>query len=74
MLNQVAITQLKSLSGSLDEEELRAYCDGRIARFKVPHYVRFVDGFPMTVTGKIRKHEMRALEIAERGLVEAATA
>jgi fatty-acyl-CoA synthase len=58
----------------LDEEELRQFCHGRIARFKVPAYVRFVDSFPMTVTGKVQKYRMRELEIAERGLVEAATA
>jgi fatty-acyl-CoA synthase len=59
---------------SLTEEELREFCRGNIARFKIPHYVRFVDSFPMTVTGKIQKFKMRELEIAERGLVEAATA
>jgi fatty-acyl-CoA synthase len=52
----------------LDEEGLREFCRGRIARQKVPRYVRFVDGFPMTVTGKIQKFKMRELEIAERGL------
>jgi fatty-acyl-CoA synthase len=51
---------------SLDEDELRAFCDRKIARFKIPRYVRFVDGFPMTVTGKIQKHKMRELEITER--------
>jgi fatty-acyl-CoA synthase len=58
----------------LDEEGLKEFCRGKIARFKVPELVRFVDGFPMTVTGKIQKYKMRELEIAERGLVEAQTA
>ena len=58
----------------LDEGALRAFCAGKIARFKIPRYVRFVDGFPMTVTGKVQKHRMRELEIAERGLRVAATA
>jgi fatty-acyl-CoA synthase len=58
----------------LTEEELREFCHGNIARYKIPHYIRFVDSFPMTVTGKIQKFKMRELEIAERGLVEAATA
>jgi fatty-acyl-CoA synthase len=58
----------------LDEQELRAFCDGKIARYKVPQLVRFVDSFPMTVTGKIQKFKMREVEIAERGLVEAETA
>jgi fatty-acyl-CoA synthase len=59
---------------ALDEEELKEFCRGRIARFKIPRYVRFVDAFPMTVTGKVQKFVMREREIAERGLVEAGTA
>jgi fatty-acyl-CoA synthase len=58
----------------LDEDALKEFCRGRIARFKIPRYVRFVDEFPMTVTGKVQKFRMRELEIAERGLAEAATA
>jgi fatty-acyl-CoA synthase len=58
----------------VDEEELKDFCRDKIARFKIPHYVRFVDEFPMTVTGKVQKYRMREVEIAERGLVEAATA
>ncbi|MEO8591855.1 MAG: AMP-binding protein [Candidatus Solibacter sp.] len=49
-------------------EEIQAFCKGRIAYFKVPQYVRFVDGFPMTVTKKIQKFLMREQEIRERGL------
>jgi len=58
----------------VDEEGLRTFCHGKIARYKIPHYIRFVDSFPMTITGKIQKFKMRELEIAERGLVEAVTA
>ena len=58
----------------LDEEELKEFCQGRIARYKIPRYVRFVDAFPMTVTGKVQKFRMRELEIEERGLVETASA
>jgi fatty-acyl-CoA synthase len=58
----------------LDEEALKSFCRGKIARFKIPELVRFVDAFPMTVTGKIQKYKMREQEIAERGLVEAQTA
>jgi fatty-acyl-CoA synthase len=58
----------------LDEDELREFCVGKIARFKIPRYVRFVDSFPMTVTGKVQKFVMRRVEIEERGLVEAGTA
>jgi len=56
----------------LTEAELKAFCRDRIAHFKVPRYVRFVDGFPMTVTGKIRKVEMRETSIADLGLEAAA--
>jgi fatty-acyl-CoA synthase len=44
----------------LTAEGVRAFCHGRLAHYKVPRYVHVVDGFPMTVTGKIRKVEMRA--------------
>ena len=54
------------------EGDLRAYCDGRIARHKVPRYFTFVNEFPMTVTGKVRKIEMREKAIAELGLQDAA--
>ena len=54
------------------EEEIKDFCRGRIAHFKVPHYVRFVDDFPMTVTGKVRKVEMREVSVAELGLETAA--
>ena len=41
------------------EEEIRAYCRGQIATYKIPRYVLFVDAFPMTVTGKIQKFILR---------------
>ena len=50
------------------EEELRAYCKGQIASYKIPHYWKFVSEFPMTVTGKIRKVEMREVSTKELGL------
>ncbi len=56
----------------LTDEELKEFCRGKIAHFKIPHYIRFVSAFPMTVTGKIRKVEMREKSIAELGLSEAA--
>jgi fatty-acyl-CoA synthase len=58
----------------LDELALQEFCRNKIARYKIPALVRFVDAFPMTVTGKIQKFKMRELEIADRGLVEAPTA
>jgi fatty-acyl-CoA synthase len=53
----------------LDEDGLRAFCHGQIADFKIPRHVRFVDGFPMTVTGKVQKFAMREQEIRERSKV-----
>lgn len=54
------------------EDEIREFCCGRIAHFKVPQYIRLVDEFPMTVTGKIQKFRIREMEIEARGLQEAA--
>jgi fatty-acyl-CoA synthase len=58
----------------LTEDAVRAFCDGQISHFKVPRYIRFVDEFPMTVTGKIQKFHMRDAMIKELGLVEQETA
>ena len=52
----------------LTAEELIDHCKGKIAHFKIPRYVRFVDEFPMTVTGKIQKYLMRENMITELGL------
>jgi len=51
-----------------DAEEVRAFCRGRIAHYKVPRYVRFVDAFPTTVTGKVQKYLIREAMIAELDL------
>jgi fatty-acyl-CoA synthase len=50
------------------EEDIRNFCRSRIAYFKIPQFIRFVDGFPMTVTKKVQKYLMREQEIRERGL------
>ena len=52
----------------LTADSLRAYADGRLAHYKIPRYVRVVEEFPMTVTGKVRKIEMREVTVAELGL------
>ena len=52
----------------VSQDDLKAFCAGKIAHYKVPHYVQFVETFPMTVTGKIRKVEMRARSINTLGL------
>ncbi|AUA33626.1 AMP-binding protein [Pseudomonas sp. SGAir0191] len=51
-------------------EELQAWCKSRIAHYKVPRHIRFVDEFPMTVTGKVQKFRMREISVAELGRVE----
>jgi fatty-acyl-CoA synthase len=53
-------------------EDLEAHCRGRIATFKIPRYWKFVESFPMTVTGKIQKYKMRELSVEELGLHQAA--
>jgi fatty-acyl-CoA synthase len=58
----------------LNENEVIAFCRASIAHYKAPRYVRFVDGFPMTVTGKPQKFIMREKMIAELGLVVEKTA
>jgi fatty-acyl-CoA synthase len=55
-------------------EEIRDFCRGQIAHYKIPRYVKFVDGFPMTVTGKIQKFAMRQQMITELGLAIEKTA
>jgi fatty-acyl-CoA synthase len=57
----------------LTDEGLVAFCRGRIAHYKVPRYVRFVDEFPMTVTGKVQKFRMREIAIEDLGLEDAAS-
>lgn len=57
---------------TLSEDELREFCRGRLAHFKIPRYVRFTEEFPMTVTGKIQKFKMREQSVEELGLGEAA--
>jgi fatty-acyl-CoA synthase len=55
-------------------EDIRQFCEGQIAHYKIPRYVRFVDGFPMTVTGKIQKYLMREEMLRELGVMEEKTA
>jgi fatty-acyl-CoA synthase len=67
----LAWIQLKS-GQQATAEDIQAFCKGKIAYFKVPQYVRFVDTFPMTVTKKVQKFLMREQEIRERGLEDVA--
>ena len=59
---------------SANEQEIKEFCRGQIAHYKVPRYVKFVSEFPMTVTGKVQKFVMREKMIDELNLVEAKTA
>ncbi|PNG88301.1 AMP-binding protein [Pseudomonas putida] len=56
---------------SATAEELQGWCKARIAHFKVPRYIRFVDEYPMTVTGKVQKFRMREISVAEISAVSA---
>ena len=53
------------------EQELREFCRGQIATYKIPRYIRFTTEFPTTVTGKVQKFRMREISIAELGLISA---
>jgi fatty-acyl-CoA synthase len=57
---------------SLDEDDVREYCRGRLAHFKVPRYVIIAEGFPMTITGKVQKFKMREASVEQLGLQDAA--
>jgi fatty-acyl-CoA synthase len=57
---------------AVTEEDIKEYCRGRVAHFKIPRYVKFVDAYPMTVTGKVQKFKMREQAIVELGLERAA--
>ena len=66
---EAVMAWVKLIDGeTLDEEGLRDFCQNKIAHFKVPRYVKFVDVFPMTVTGKIQKYKMREEATHELGL------
>ncbi|MEO7069537.1 MAG: AMP-binding protein [Nostocoides sp.] len=60
--------RLREGAAPLTAEDVRAFATGKLAQYKVPRYVQIVDSFPMTVTGKVRKVEMREKSIADLGL------
>ena len=68
----MAWVKLRSGAETLTPESLRAFCQGKIAHYKIPRYVHVTDEFPMTVTGKIQKFKMREDAIALLGLEDAA--
>jgi fatty-acyl-CoA synthase len=64
----MAWVRLRPGAAALTAESLRKFCRGQLAHYKIPRYVHIVDDFPMTVTGKVRKVEMRerSVEILSR--------
>ena len=68
-LGETVLAWIKLKAGeSLTQEEVKEFCKGRIAHFKVPEMVRFVEAFPTTLSGKIQKYKIRESEIEARGL------
>jgi fatty-acyl-CoA synthase len=65
--------RLREGADPISTEALRTFCDGKLARYKIPRYVHVVEEFPMTVTGKVRKVEMREQAITLLGLGDAAS-
>jgi fatty-acyl-CoA synthase len=76
-LGEVVAAWIRPKPGeTLSAEEVREYCRGKIAHFKIPQHIRIVESFPMTVTGKVQKFRIRQMEVEALGLEgqEAATA
>jgi fatty-acyl-CoA synthase len=72
-LGETVVAWVRLKAGEMaDEEEIRAYCREKLAYFKVPQHVRFVEAYPMTLSGKVQKFKMRQFEIETRGLCETA--
>jgi fatty-acyl-CoA synthase len=69
----MAWVQLREGAGA-SGDDLKDFCKGKIAHYKVPRYVKLVDEFPMTITGKVQKFKMRESAIEELGLEEIVTA
>jgi fatty-acyl-CoA synthase len=68
----MAWIRLRPGAEQFDVRSLREFCLDRIAHNKIPRYIRFVESFPMTATGKVRKFEMREVSIEELGLEKSA--
>ncbi len=68
-LGEIVLAWIRLRAGDIaTESEIREFCAGKIAHFKIPEHIRFVDAFPTTVTGKIQKFKIRQQEVQERGL------
>jgi fatty-acyl-CoA synthase len=64
----LACVILRDQAGRLTAEDVAEFCRGNLAHYKIPRYVRVVESFPITVTGKVRKVEMREWAVQELGL------
>jgi len=72
-LGEIVVAWIRLRPGvDATEEEIRAFCQGQIAYYKIPEHVRFVTEFPITLSGKIQKYKMREFEIEARGLEDVA--
>ena len=65
----LAWIQLKE-PGMATARDIKDYCRGKISKYKIPRYIKFVDSYPMTITGKIQKYKIREIAIRELGLEE----
>jgi fatty-acyl-CoA synthase len=68
----MAWVKLRDGVSDLTADDLRQFCQSKIAHFKIPRYVHVADEFPMTVTGKVQKYKMREVAIELLGLQDAA--
>ncbi len=74
-LGEIVVAWIRLKPGQeATEEEIRKWCQGQIAYYKIPEHVRFVDDFPATLSGKIQKYKIREFEIEARGLQSVAQA
>jgi fatty-acyl-CoA synthase len=74
-LGEIVVAWVRLAPGvEATEEEIREFCKGQIAYYKIPEYVRFVTQFPITLSGKIQKYKIREFEIEARGLQQEASA
>jgi len=73
-LGESVLAWIKLKAGQIaTADEIKAFCKGQIAHFKIPEHIRFVDSFPTTLSGKIQKFKIRESEIHERGLEKTAS-
>jgi fatty-acyl-CoA synthase len=68
-LGEIVLAWIRLKAGeTCTDQEIRDFCEGKIAYFKIPTHIRFVEEFPMTVSGKVQKFKIREQEIRERNL------